>query len=102
MLEIKFVRQNLSQVQAALEARGGAGADLETFEKCDERLRVVLQEVEELRHRRNVVSARIAEMKKNGEDAGDVVLEMRDVSSRIKELEKSLTEDEAMIQNIIT
>lgn len=89
MLEIKFVRQNLDTVQNALEARGQA-SDLDTFKTGDDERRAILQELEALRHRRNVVSDQIAEMKKAGEDAEAVVIQMRDVSSKIKEMEKTL------------
>lgn len=100
MLEIKFVRQNLSEVQKALSTRGDT-ANLETFISCDEKRRQVLLEIEELRHRRNVVSDQIAEMKKKGEDTESLVAEMREVSGRIKGLEKSLAEHEEAVNKII-
>jgi seryl-tRNA synthetase len=93
MLEIKFVSQNLSAVQKALAARGHH-ADLDVFKKCDDERRTMLQEIESLRHQRNVVSDRIAEMKKAGDDAATLVLEMRVVSSKIKELDKQLSENQ--------
>ncbi len=100
MLDIKFVRQNLEEVQKVLSTRGGA-ANLEKFGECDAKRREMLQEIEELRHRRNVVSDEIARMKKKGEDAENFVLEMRDVSVRIKELEKSLSEHEESVNKIL-
>ena len=100
MLEIKFVSQNLSAVRNALEARNYQ-ADLDTFKKCDDERRTMLQEIESLRHQRNVVSDRIAAMKKDGQDTQTPVAEMREVSTRIKELEKKLSENQAIIENII-
>ena len=88
-MEIKFVRQNLLTLKKALESRGYP-ADLETFKKLDDARRAMLQEIEALRHQRNMVSERIAEMKKKGDDADALVVEMRDVSAKIKELDKSL------------
>ena len=93
MLEIKFVSQNLSTVQKALAARGHQ-ADLDTFKKCDDERRTMLQEIESLRHQRNVVSDRIAAMKKAGDDAEPFVLEMRAVSLKIKDLDKKLSENQ--------
>jgi seryl-tRNA synthetase len=90
MLEIKYLRQNLSAVQEAFKARGHQ-ADLDAFQKWDRDRRAILQEIELLRHERNVVSDRIAEMKKAGEDAEAIVVEMRTVSSKIKELDKKLS-----------
>jgi len=89
MLEIKFVRHNLDILQNALSARGQA-ADLDTFKTYDDERRVILQELEDLRHRRNVVSDQIAAMKKAGEDSKAVVTQMRAVASKIKSLEKAL------------
>ena len=89
MLEIKFVRHNLDILQNALSARGQT-ADLDSFKTHDDEHRAILQELEALRHRRNVVSDQIAAMKKSGEDAKAVVTQMREVGSKIKELEKTL------------
>jgi seryl-tRNA synthetase len=100
MLEIKFVRQNFSEIQKALSARGET-ADLETFKDGDAKRRGILLEIEELRHRRNAVSEQIARMKKEGLDAEDLVTEMRDVSAKIKELDKTLSENEDVIHKIL-
>jgi len=96
MLEIKFVRDHLAEVKKALSNRGGT-ADFDMFEDRDAKRRSILSEIEELRHRRNVVSDEIAAMKKAGENADAYILEMRQVSGRIKELDKSLAEDVAQL-----
>jgi len=100
MLGTKFVRQNLQAVEQALAARGEK-ADLELFISCDAQRREVLLEIEELRHRRNVVSDQIADMKKKGEDAESLVVEMREVAAKIKDLDKSLAEYEAKSEEIL-
>ena len=100
MLEIKFVRQNLSDVQKALNARGQT-ADLDRFQKCDEDRRIILQKIETLRHQRNVVTEQIAEMKKAGENADAMVTEMRDVGIQIKELDKNLAEIQEQLDKIL-
>jgi seryl-tRNA synthetase len=100
MLEIKFIRQNLAAVEAALEARGQSIA-LEPFKTVDEQHRKTLQEIEDLRHRRNVVSDEIARLKKAGDPAEGLVLEMRSVSARIKELEKAETDTQERLSAIL-
>ena len=100
MLEIKFVRQNLEKIEISLANRGDT-ADLETFKDSDTQRKSLLLEIETLRHRRNVVSEKIAGMKKNGEDADDLVTEMREVGGRIKTLELHLTENEENINQIL-
>ena len=81
MLEIKFVRQNLTEVENALAARGEK-ADLEAFRDADQKRRDYLQQAETLRHQRNVASEQVAKMKKAGENADDIVAEMRTVSCK--------------------
>ncbi len=100
MLEIKLIRQNLAAVEAALATRGQS-ADLEAFKTVDAQHRQTLQEVEELRHRRNVVSDEIARLKRAGDPAEAFVVEMRAVSARIKELEKSLAETQETLSVIL-
>lgn len=100
MLEIKYLRQKLSTVQEALKTRGHQ-ADLNAFQKWDDERRAVLLEIESLRHERNVVSDRVAEMKKAGEDAEAIVVEMRAVSSKIKDLDKKLSESQRAIDDFL-
>jgi seryl-tRNA synthetase len=100
MLEIKFVRQNLSTVQAAMVARGHH-AEFDTFKKNDDESRNILQKIESMRHQRNLVSDRIAKMKKAGEDTEALVVEMRAVSSKIKELNKKLSDYQQIIDTFI-
>ena len=100
MLEIKFVRQNLQQIEKSLENRGET-ADLESFKHCDTQRKALLLEIEDLRHRRNVVSEQIAAMKRNKEDTDDLVAEMRQVADRIKELDQDLSENEDKINHIL-
>ncbi|MDH3565847.1 MAG: serine--tRNA ligase [Desulfobacteraceae bacterium] len=100
MLEIKFVRQNLEEIEKSLANRGET-ADLITFKDCDTRRKSLLLEIENLRHRRNIVSEKIAAMKKNGEDAADLMTEMREVGGRIKTLDLHLTENEEKINKIL-
>jgi len=100
MLEIKLIRENLELVRTAMQNRGAA-FDWEAFQARDERRKVVLAELEELRRRRNTVSDQIASMKRNGEDADAIIAKMRDVSTTIKQMEKDLGECEAAIEEMI-
>jgi seryl-tRNA synthetase len=100
MIEIKFVRQNLPEIEKALSRRGQT-ADLETFKQCDAERKALLVEIENLRHRRNVVSEQIAAMKKDGQDADDLVIQMREVANKIKALDHDLSENEDKIKQIL-
>jgi seryl-tRNA synthetase len=89
MLDLKFVRSNLTRVRDGLEKRG-YDLDLSRFQSLDEKRRSILANLEQLRHQRNTVSDRIAVMKKSGEDASSLISEMKTVSKRIKEIESEL------------
>ena len=87
MLDIKFIRSNPDEVVAAMKKRG-MDLDLSEFLALDENRRKVLSEVEQLKSKRNSVSKEIGIMKKNGENADDLVKEMGEVGEKIKELDK--------------
>ena len=100
MLEIKFIRQKLTDVKQAIENRGDS-IDWETLITADDNRKAILQEIEGLRHKRNVVSDQIAELKKKGAPSDGPVTEMREVSSRIKTLDKDLAQNETALQSIL-
>ncbi len=100
MLEIKYIRENLDQVRTAAEKRK-ATADFTDFSRNETKRRELLQEIEGLRHDRNVVSDKIAEMKKQGQNADDPIKEMRGVSEKIKGLEKDLEKIESFIHDFM-
>ena len=100
MLDIKFVRQNIDHVEKALSDRGEK-TDTIVFHQLDKERRSILGELEDLRHRRNVVSEEIAQMKKNGINTDSLVFEMRKVSGRVKELNTSLGKVDEKIKDFL-
>ncbi|NOY69057.1 MAG: serine--tRNA ligase [Deltaproteobacteria bacterium] len=100
MLEIKYVRQNLFEVRQMLENRNDS-ADLNAFEQADEKRREILAGLEALRHERNVVSDEIAGMKKNGDDATNRIIQMREVSAQIKSLEAEIAEFDEKTKDVL-
>lgn len=100
VLEIKFIRNNLELVQESLRKRGEEH-DLHLFLECDSRRRAILLEVEELKHSRNTVSGRIAQINKEGKDASKLIAEMRAVSQKIKALDEDLSKHEEALQAIL-
>jgi seryl-tRNA synthetase len=102
MLEIKYVRKNLSIIQESLKNRQDK-TNIDAFIETEAKRRDILATLEELQRKRNTVSEQVAAMKKKGENAETLILEMRDVSAAVKDLEKQLTEiDEAVNQILYT
>lgn len=93
MLDIKFVRENRELVQRMLQQRG-YDLELQSILASDQERRQVIKEVESLKHERKAVSDQIAQMKKRGEDASEIITRMRQVSQRIKVLDQELAERE--------
>ncbi len=100
MLEIKLIRQKLPEVKRAIEHRGDS-IDWDALIAADDNRKAILQEIEGLRHKRNVVSDQIAALKKTGAPSEEPVAEMREVASRIKALEKELAQNESVLQTIL-
>lgn len=100
MLDIRFVRENIDFVQKKLAQRG-QDTDLGQFSRLDQERRDILKEVEALRSERNAVSKEVGQRKKQKEDASDLISKMGAVSARIKELDESLKETEALFDDFL-
>jgi seryl-tRNA synthetase len=70
--------------------RGKSLEDVNKFAALDTARRELLQEAEQLKNRRNVVSQEVASKKKSGESADSLIEEMKVVSDRIKVLDDEL------------
>jgi len=100
MLDIKLVRANPDIVVQALQNRGTSIA-LDEFLDLDAKKRDVLFQSEQLKNKRNVVSEEISRRKKAKEDAESLILEMRDVSQEIKNLDEQVKEYETQMESIL-
>lgn len=100
MLDLKFVREYLSQVKERI-GRRGQPINWDLFLSLDKERREILQEAEQLRAKRNQVSEVIARKKKNKEDSPGEIAEMREVSARIKELETTLEAKEEALRQLL-
>lgn len=89
MLDIRLVRENTSVVEKALINRNYE-LSLSGFLTLEEERRRLLKDAEELRNRRNTVSEEIGRLKRQKQDAADLMDEMKSVSEKIKELDEQL------------
>ncbi len=81
-----MLRENPDEVMKRIGARGQE-IDLREILGKDEERRDLLGEVERLKYERNLVSKKIGEYKKRGEDTQTERERMKEVSNRIKELD---------------
>jgi seryl-tRNA synthetase len=101
MLDPKLIRKNPEEIKKALKNRRADASLVERFLAADEEWRKMTVEVEELKARRNTVSYQIGIMKKNKQNAEDIVAEMKALSTRIKEMETEIKNIEARIDQIV-
>jgi seryl-tRNA synthetase len=103
MLELRFVRENLDLVRKKSLLRGVDPQLIDQFAETDNRRLKTLAEVEALKNQRNTVSKTIAALKQSGNNdaASPLIVEMREVSDRIKVLDAVLAEIEAQLQEVI-
>ena len=100
MLDLKFVRDNLSVVEQALKNRN-ASVDLSEFIALEKKRRELLVEVEGLKGRRNTVSQEVSRLKKEKQDAEALIVEMRGVGDRISALDAEIKTIEGKLSSVL-
>ena len=88
MLDIKLLRENKDKVKASEEKRGKDPLAVDEVLNMDIKWKKELKKVEELKHKRNVVSQEINQEKKAGKSAAAKIKEMRGVVDNIKKGEE--------------
>ncbi len=101
MLDIKRIRQNPDELVLAMRRRGGDNANVAALMALDEERRGLIVESEELKARRNAVSAQIPKLQKEGQDTEPLKQEMRGVSDRVKALDERLAGLEDQLEALL-
>ncbi len=100
MLDLRTLRERADDIEKRLQTRD-ANLSLAQFRELDEKRRAIIKEVEGLKNRRNTVSEEIGRLKREGKPAEDKVLEMREVSARVKALDRELKDVETAVREIL-
>ncbi|GKV70447.1 serine--tRNA ligase [Sporosarcina sp. NCCP-2716] len=90
MLDRKVLRTDFEGVKQKLAKRGEDISELDRFPELDDKRRDLLAKVEVLKAERNEVSQQVAELKRNKQDADELVLKMRKVGEDIKAYDNEL------------
>ncbi len=99
MLDLKFVRDNLEEVERRLTTRGNA-PDLSAFRDLDTRRRELMTETETLKAEKNKVSALIGKTKDKSQVQGEIA-RMKEVSARIKGIDDDLKGVEEELKSLL-
>ncbi len=100
MLEAKYIREHLDEVRERLALRGQA-INLDPFVLIDGERRKAIQEWERLRSLQKKVSDEVSKKKREGQDATDLIEEMKKVSQDLKMLDGVIEEKEKALQDIL-
>jgi seryl-tRNA synthetase len=84
MHDLNYFRDHLDDVYDAMLGRRGISVDLNWFRNLDENRRRAITQAEQLKAQRNKTSEEIAQLKKNKQDADELIAAMKEVSEKIK------------------
>lgn len=92
MLDLKFVVENKDEVIANLQKRKADTHIIETVVELDTKRKELISSVESTRAEVKKLSKEIGQLKKNGEDASDLMLKVGELKSGITSKEQELDE----------
>ena len=101
MLNIQTIREEKEYVKTNLQNKGVNIAFIDEIYDLDIIYRKKVQEVEELKNKRNVASKKIGELKRAGEDATPVLNEVATIGDTITTLDDEVRDLKAKIDEII-
>lgn len=97
MLDPKFLRGNLEELKAKLATRG-YDLDVAFWQEVENQRKSIQVKTEALQAKKNEGAKKVGELKRNGEDASELMSQMQAVSEAMKAAENELKE----LQNTIT
>ncbi|MBI3602503.1 MAG: serine--tRNA ligase [Candidatus Omnitrophica bacterium] len=100
MLDLKFIRENVDKVKAALEAKG-AQVDLSRLLKLDADRRRLIVELDELKAKKNTANEDIGRMVREKRDPKVKIAFMRTIASGIDALEPAIKKVEEELGQIL-
>ncbi len=89
MLDINIIRNDTDKVKEAIASKNDK-VDIDLLLELDSRRRELLNECEQLRHKRNITSKKISELKSKKKEASDLIKEMKGVADNIRQLEADI------------
>ncbi|MBT3184050.1 MAG: serine--tRNA ligase [Nitrospina sp.] len=98
MLDLKTIRENPEAVKTRLKRRGGDFKELDELLKPEEDRRSGLQESELLKNKKKKLSAEVGQLKQKGQDASNLMEEVKTINISIKELDDKIQAWEQQVQ----
>ncbi|MDD5636566.1 MAG: serine--tRNA ligase [Atribacterota bacterium] len=101
MLDLKLIRSEPDKIKDALKKRGQDISNIDFILELDDKRRKIIFTSSALKQERNEVSEEIARLKREKNDAQEKIIAMREVSSKIKDMDTEVKSIEQEIQSIL-
>lgn len=100
MLDLKYVRENMDQVKAFLEARNYS-FDLSSILSLDVKRRELIAKVEQLKAERNAGSKEVGAAKSKGQDVSVLMEKMKSIGDEVKSLDQEVSKVDSDLEEIM-
>ncbi len=100
MLDLKFVIENIDEVKEALKKRFN-DLDVDNIVSLDKERKDFILKVEEMKAKRNTMSAQIPQMMKENKDISPIKEEVRQLGEEIKVIDEKLKAVETIIKDLL-
>ena len=94
----KYIRENIKEVKEGLKRKNYDIGIIDEIIKMDEKRKEIIKEKDALRHILKKRNSEIAKFKREKKDSSDHIKELREVSKKVKNLEKELAQIEKKIK----
>jgi seryl-tRNA synthetase len=100
MISLKEIREDPDRISQAAASKGES-IQIEKLLELDNKSRELIQDVEEKKAERNRISEKIAQLKREGDNADGLISEMRELSLQIKEGDGALAKLKEQLDNLL-
>ncbi|MCB1213846.1 MAG: serine--tRNA ligase [Deltaproteobacteria bacterium] len=101
MLDLKNLLENLEDIKSRLQTRRGDLLDLSQVEKLQKKKIALQQEHDHLRQKQNEASKEIQKLKKAGQDASNILEQMKSLAERLKEIQPESEEVHLQLHHLL-
>ena len=100
MLDIKLIRENPELVKEGIVNKNEKNNTVDEILELDGKRRTLLTTVEEKKAQKNKVSAEVGKLKKAGENADEIIAEMKQLGEDIKTLDDEVRTVDEKLTNL--
>ncbi len=100
MFDIKFIRENIELINRGIKEKGES-VDINKFIKLDEKRRKLIGEIDDIRREKKKLSQDVAQLKRDGKDASNLISDSKSLSEKEKNLDSELQDVNSGIQEIM-